>query len=110
MEDARSIPAQWVDQAGVMLFKVPVGETWIISLLQCSNTDTVERTITLHKVPDGDSPTDENKIVPGPPLKVGMFMECLQRMVFEEEEELWGFSDEDNVVNVCGSYARRDTP
>jgi hypothetical protein len=108
MEDARSTPAQWIDQAGVMLFKVPVGETWIVSICQCSNTDTAERTIAMHKVPDGDSPSDENKIVPDSTLKVGMFMECLQRMVFEAEEELWGVCDEDDVVNVTVSYARRD--
>lgn len=110
IEEPVGSPPVWADIAGVMIFKVPVGETYTLSEITISNTDTTERLIALHHVIDGDDPEDENMFVPNIPIKSPMMIEGARGKVFNAEDELWAICDEDDVVNVSCSYVRRYEP
>lgn len=107
-EPRRTLPV-YAPVAGVMIFKVPVGETYTISEITMANTDSAQRTIALYHVPDGDIMDPENMFFPAPPIKANMVVEGGRGKVFEAEDELWAQADDDDQVNVGCSYVRRYT-
>ncbi len=107
-EPKRTLPV-WSKIAGVMIFKVPTGETYTLSEVTMANTDTTQRYNALYHVPDGDTMDTEYMFFPAPPIKPAMVVEGGRGKVFEEGDELWTQADDDDQVNVGCSYVRRYT-
>jgi hypothetical protein len=82
------------------LATVTSGKRWIISMIHASNTDTVQRTLRLNHVKNGESVDVKNRVVPDSALPAGDFMEFFGGAILTDGDTIQGLSDATSIIGV----------
>lgn len=65
------IPALQLPITTVVVYTAPAFTTSVVNNLSCNNVSAATATVTLHRVPAGGNPGDENMFLPPTPLAAG---------------------------------------
>jgi hypothetical protein len=91
------------------LTEVPAGERWVCLSITVTNNDTVDRTVLLRFVADGETPGDEHNILPGQTttvIKAGDTKIITGRWNLHEGDKVRGSCSSANKVTVRGDGIR----
>lgn len=86
--------------AAATLYTVPVGATAVIRGMTFCNTDTVDRTLTVHIIPSGNAVDPANVIYDAIPIKAGQTLENATYRVMLAGGTVRGFADVASKVNM----------